>query len=382
MPDTSAAALTDWFDADALGRHRRYRAGVWALGVTKIATSAAWTATVVLRGSRWRPVVSRLVLGRSLPAAFAFGAGLSVAGDLVRLPLAGAGYGWGKGHGLITQPPRSWLADRAKATALGAGLTSALTLATAATMRRLPRTWWLATWGVVSAGTIGLTLAGPRVIEPLFQRTRPLDDPELEQDVRETAASLGVPVRAVVVSDASSRTTGANAYVSGMGPTRRMVLFDTLIRDFPRDQVRFVVAHELAHVSRRHVLRGSLIALAASLPALAAVAGAVAATTGGRRLGARDADLTLRRLTTAMVGAGVVSTIAGRAGMRLSRGFEREADWEALRATADPDAAIALHKGLVERNLGVPDPPAWVQRLWGSHPTALERIGMALHVRG
>ncbi len=382
VPDVAAAGLEEWFDPQTLGRNRRYRTGGWALGVAGMATGVAWTATVALNGSRWRPVVSRLALGRPLAAACFFGVGLAVSGDLVRLPIAAVSYGWGRGHGLITQPVGAWLADRGKATLLGAGLTSVLAMATVVTMRRSPRTWWLATWGVVSVGTIALTLAGPKLIEPLFQRTRALDDPDLEQDVREVADRLGVPVRQVVLNDASSRTTGSNAYVSGLGPTRRMVLFDTLVRDFPRDQVRFVVAHELAHVARRHILRGSLIATAVALPALAAIGGAVATITGVRRVGARDADLALRRLTVAAVGTGVIGALAGRFGMRMSRGFEREADWEALRATDDPDAAIELHRGLVMRNLGVPDPPAWVQRLWGSHPTALERIGLAVHSRG
>ncbi len=381
VPDVEAAGLEEWFDPQALGRNRRYRTGGWVLGVAGMATGVAWTAAIALNGSRWRPVVSRLALGRPLPAACVFGVGLAVSGDLVRLPIAAVSYGWGRGHRLITQPVGSWLADRGKATLLGAGLTSVLAMATVVTMRRSPRTWWLATWGVVSVGTIALTLAGPKLIEPLFQRTRALVDPDLEQDVREVADRLGVPVRQVVLNDASSRTTGSNAYVSGLGPTRRMVLFDTLVRDFPRDQVRFVVAHELAHVARRHILRGSLIATAVALPALAAIGGAVAAVTGVRRVGTRDADLTLRRLTVAAVGTGLIGALAGRFGMRMSRGFEREADWEALRATGDPDAAIELHRGLVMRNLGVPDPPAWVQRVWGSHPTALERIGLALHSR-
>ena len=299
----------------------------------------------------------------------------------MRLPLAAVSYGWGRAHGVVTQPLGSWLSDRGKAAGLGVGLSSVLAIVTAATMRRSPRTWWLATWGAVTVGTVALTLAGPKLIEPLFQRTRPLDDPDLERDVREVAAAIGVPVRQVVLNDASTRTTGSNAYVSGLGPTRRMVLFDTLVRDFPRDQVRFVVAHELAHVARRHILRGSFISAVVSLPALAAVGGAVAAVTGTRRIGSRDADLTLRRLTVATVGAGVLGALAGRLGMKMSRGFEREADWEALRATEDPEAAIELHRGLVTRNLGVPNPPAWVQRLWGSHPTALERIGLALRSR-
>ena len=382
VPDVPAARLDEWFDRSALRRNRRYRRGAWALGVAGLATAPVWTAAVVLGGRRWRPPLVRLVAGRPLPAALAFGAGLVVAGEVVRLPIATAGFAWSRAHGLVTQPVRGWLADHAKATALGAGLAGALSLAAATMMRRRPGTWWLGTWAVASAGAVGLTLLGPKLIEPLFQKTTPLDDPELEREVRDVAGRLGVPVREVVVSDASTRTTGSNAYVSGLGPTRRVVLFDTLLRDFPRAHVRFVVAHELAHVSRRHILRGALISAAASLPALAAVGGVVAAATGPRRIGRGDADLTLRRLTVAIAGVSVAEILARRFALGMSRGFEREADWEALRVTGDAEAAIGLHRGLVNRNLGVPDPPRWVQRLWGSHPTALERIGLALRSRG
>jgi STE24 endopeptidase len=100
-----------------------------------------------------------------------------------------------------------------------------------------------------------------------------------------------------------------------------------------------------------------------------------------RRIGRRDADLALRRLAVAVAAVGVAELLARWFALAMSRGFEREADWEALRVTGDAEAAIGLHRGLVDRNLGVPDPPRWVQRLWGSHPTALERIGLALRSR-
>lgn len=382
VPEVPAARLDEWFDPVVLRRNRRYRRGAWALGAAGMAAAPVWTAAVVLGGSRWRPPLVRLAAGRPLPAALAFGTGLVVASEVVRLPIGAAGFAWSRAHGLATQPVSGWFADRAKATGLAAGFAGALSLVAAALMRRRPGTWWLGTWAVATAGTVGLTLLGPKFIEPLFQKTTPLDDPELDREVRDVAARLGVPVREVVVSDASARTTGSNAYVSGLGPTRRVVLFDTLLRDFPRDHVRFVVAHELAHVSRRHILRGSLISAASSLPAVAAVGGAVAAFTGFRGIGRRDADLTLRRLTVAIAGVSALEILAHRLALAMSRGFEREADWEALRVTGDAEAAIGLHRGLVDRNLGVPDPPRWVQRLWGSHPTALERIGLALRSRG
>ncbi len=156
-----AARLDEWFDSAALRRNRRYRRGAWALGVAGMAAAPVWTAAVVLGGRRWRPPLVRLVAGRPLPAALAFGAGLVVAGEVVRLPIGAAGFAWSRAHGLVTQPVRGWLADRAKATALGAGFAGALSLAAATLMRRRPGTWWLGTWAVASAGAVGLTLLGP-----------------------------------------------------------------------------------------------------------------------------------------------------------------------------------------------------------------------------
>ena len=116
-----------------------------------MATAPVWTAAVVLGGRRWRPPLVRLVAGRPLPRPI-IGAGLVVAGEVVRLPIATAGFAWSRAHGLVTQPVRGWLADHAKATALGAGLAGALSLAAATMMRRRPGTWWLGTWAVASAG--------------------------------------------------------------------------------------------------------------------------------------------------------------------------------------------------------------------------------------
>lgn len=378
VPDVAPARLDEWFDPADLRRARRYRRGTWALGAAGVATGPLIIGAVAAGGRRWRGPLARAAGQRAVPAALLFGAGLAALGDAVSLPGGLAGYGWGRAHGLVTQSLGSWMADRAKASALGGAFTVALAGVTAVAMRKRPVGWWLPVWGAAVVGSTVLTVAGPKVIEPLFQKTRPLDDAELERDVRDVAERVGVPVGAVVVNDASARTTGANAYVSGIGPTRRVVLFDTLLRDFPPEQVRFVVAHELAHVARRHITRGSLVAAFASLPGLAAVGAAVTAVTGRRAIGAGDADLMLRRLTVAMAGVTVAGVAARRWALGMSRGFEREADWEALRATGDPAAAIALHRGLVQKNLGVPDPPSWVQRLLGSHPTALERIGLAL----
>jgi len=141
-----------------------------------------------------------------------------------------------------------------------------------------------------------------------------------------------------------------------------------------------VVAHELGHVERRHVLKGSTWAAALLVPG-ALMCFAVVGWRTGFGAGGRDAagcDLVLRRLAVVAATATVLSAASAPLGSWVSRAFEREAEWSGLTTSRDPQAAIGLQQGLVESSLGDPDPPRAVQVWFGSHPDALERIGMAL----
>ncbi len=125
---------------------------------------------------------------------------------------------------------------------------------TAAT-RRYPRGWWLvAAGGAVGFGAL-VALLGPVALDPIFNDFDPLPEGETRSDVLELAGAAGVAVGEVYAVDASRRTNAANAYVTGLGPTKRVVLFDTLLDRYGRDEVRGVVAHELAHV--RHATSGA-----------------------------------------------------------------------------------------------------------------------------
>ena len=377
VPEVAPAVLDEWFQKDELRRARAYRRGTWAMWAVGAPAGPTASVKVALRAGRWAPVLARASFGSPALAGATFGVGTVLAGRVAGLPLSVARYAWGRGFGIVVQPPRDWLKDLGKATALQAVLAAGIGGGTAALMRARPRTWWAWAWGAAGAASMALAFLSPLVIEPLFQKTRPLDDEELREDILELARRMGVRARDVVVSDASRRTTASNAYVSGLGASRRVVLFDTLLRDFPRNQVRFVVAHELAHVAHRDILRLGLAAQALALPGVLLAAGA------GGVLGRGEGTAgILRRLAIVAAASEVLGMVAAPLLNRASRQVEREADWAALQATGDPDAAIELQRGLVLRNLGVPNPPPWVQLVLGSHPTALERIGLALRARG
>jgi STE24 endopeptidase len=202
----------------------------------------------------------------------------------------------------------------------------------------------------------------------------------LRADVVELAARAGVSVDDVRVSDAASRTSAANAHVSGLGATRRIVLYDTLIDEFPARQVRVVAAHELAHVEARHIAKGVAWVAGLSLPVCLLLFAVVRWRTGPAPAGRDEAgcDLVLRRLAVVAAGAAVVGAITVPLQNAVSRSFEREAEVRALDLTGDPRASIALQQGLVARSRAVPDPPAVVHAVFGTHPSAVERIGIAL----
>jgi STE24 endopeptidase len=215
------------------------------------------------------------------------------------------------------------------------------------------------------------TYLGPVVLDPLFNRFTPLPEGELRSDVLDLARRAGVEVGEVFEVDASKRTTAANAYVNGLGATKRVVLYDTLLREFTPAETRLVVAHELGHVRHRDVTFG-LVWLALVAPfATLAVARAVEGLTPA---GASAVPAAALALTLVAPGIGVVYN-------QLSRAIERRADAFALDLTGEPEAAIGLERRLTLQNVGDPAPPRWQQVLMGTHPDTMERIGQALAFR-
>jgi STE24 endopeptidase len=383
VPDVDPAPLRDWFDPAELTRNRDYRRGVWTMAVIGAPLAAATAVGVALLGPRWRPSLVRAARGRPWRAGLAFGAGLSLVTFAVALPLSIARYAWGRDYGIVTQGVPGWLLDVAKGLGIQIVVSAAIGAGVAVLIARAPRWWWAILAAGVGALVFALSLLSPLVLEPIFQRTEPLRDPALTAQVLELADRAGVEADDVKVNDASTRTTAANAYVSGLGDSRHIVLYDTLLRDFPPDQVRMVVAHELAHVERRHVLKGSTWGAALAVPACLLIFAVVGWRTGFRPAGRGPSglDLVVRRLAVAAAAAAVVTALSAPLGTWVSRAYEREAEWRGLAIAGDPQAAIGLQQGLVRRSLGVPDTPEGIQAWFGTHPTALERIALALRAR-
>jgi STE24 endopeptidase len=268
--------------------------------------------------------------------------------------------------GFSTQRFPDWLLDRGKAVAVDALLVAAAFLGLVAVARALPGWWVVGAAAAFALAVLLLSFVAPVVLEPLFNRYVPLENGGLAGELRALAERAGPPVRDVLVQDASRRTRKANAYVSGLGKTRRVVVADTLLQQATEAEVRVVVAHELGHRRARHVLLGTMLAMAAACIATVAV---------WALLGTTIADP--HRLPLVLL-IGLVGTVVSLPALSaISRRWERSADRFALELTGDRGAYLETFRRLALVNLSDLDPPPLVYLLF-SHPTPAERMAAEL----
>ena len=301
---------------------------------------------------------------------------LLVVGELATAPFALLARSNALEYGLTRQSLGGWLRDQVTSLAVSwvfAGVTVLVVLVSA---RRSPRRWPL--WAAL-AGAV-LTVLGswvyPVVVEPLFNRFTSLPHGELRTKVLALAEKEKVPVSDVLVADASRRTTTLNAYVSGFGSTKRIVLYDNLVEDVPEREALVVVAHELGHARHHDVLKGTVL----GATGVVLGSGLLGLLLSRRRLldraGVTDAgqpEVVALLLAIAALGSLLASPVQNT----ISRAVEARADRASLEATGDYRGFERTQVQLATRSLSDDDPP-WLSQFWfGSHPTTLQRIGMA-----
>src|SRR3954470_20243853 len=339
--EPAPVAATDYFSASQLDRIHEYRDPQRLLGIGGLALSTGTLVLIPVRPPRRVRRALERGARRPILGAAATGGALSLVLVLVELPLSAVAEQRARDFGLSTQDWGGWFSDLAKSTGIGlvfAGLGGALLMAL---IRRFPRSWWaLGAAAAVVLSAVFVSYA-PVIIDPLFNKFTALPDSPLRKEILALAHKDGVDVGEVYRIDASRRTTGANAYVNGIGHTKRVVLYDNLLNDFQPDQVQSVVAHELGHVKHRDVPRG-LLWLAIVAPAGMLVIqrlterlgargpGRAGAGAARRGRGAGPAVLPAAALSIALVG--FVVNIPGNA---MSRGVEASADAYSLKLEND-----------------------------------------------
>ena len=366
-----------WFDTAHLERVAAYHQPLYAVALAALAVRVAVPCLAAFSNVGRRRVdwmVARVGARRPARAAAAVVVAVVALTDVVLLPIAfWAGYVHERAFGFQTQGPAGWFRDWAVATAISWLTVALLTLGGWTLVRRLPRSWPAAA-GLTGAVLTAVTALGsPLVLEPLFLSTRSLEPGPVRAEVGRVLEAADLEVGQILVADASHRTTKENAYVSGLGATRRIVLYDTLLTGRPPPEVGLVLAHELGHVRNADIVRAVLLAGAGTVVLAYGLAGLVRwRARRGRQDGQADPRAAAVVLTAVVI-AGVLALPVQQA---ASRRIEAAADLAALNLTQDPSTYVSMHLGLARSNLTDPAPPTSVTFLWKSHPPPVARLAM------
>lgn len=276
--------------------------------------------------------------------------------------------------GLSTQTLAGWVTDNLKELALSAllgigGLELLYWL-----LRSFPQWWWLLMAALVWLFAVAMAQLAPVLLMPIFYKLKPLDDPDLAQRLTHLAEQAGTKVRDVYIMDMSSRTTAANAMLTGLGRTRRIILGDTLLTAYTPDEIETVLAHELAHHVHNDLPKG--LAAEALLVVISMWVASLVLDWGVPLFGFRGiADVAaLPLFVIAMSIFGILSMPAANF---MSRQMERAADRYAIRSTHKAPAFRSAMLKLAGQNLSEADPPAWALAFFYSHPPVSERIRAA-----
>jgi len=308
--------------------------------------------------------------GKAALHGLLLGALAAVVFSLVGLPFRLYGFHLDRSYGLTRMDFWLYLWDWAKGMFLGIVQYSLTGAFAAWALVRFPRTWHLILSASFLVASLCVSALYPVLIAPMFDKFHPLPDGPVLSDVRELAESAGMRVDNVLVMEASAKTARANAYFAGVGRTKQVVLYDTLLDSNSREGIRLVVAHELGHWSSGHVVKSILLSSLGVLGALLLFRFTTA--------GSVEGHLSLERFLVALfVFSTLASFVFNPASCYVSRVFEVQADAYSLSLTGGNDAFIASQVSLAATNLSDIQPPPFIQWFGGTHPTTLERITSA-----
>jgi STE24 endopeptidase len=358
-PHVSAAAE---FPARVLDRSARYDGVLRWLWVAGTLLTLAALVVFTKLGPR---IAAAWELGR-VGKGIMVGTVTTLGTWAVTLPVGGVALWWGRRYHLEKQDYLSWVLEQwpsliGQVIGLTIGLTILLLLA-----GRFGRRWWLVAAPLFTVLGALLVLLLPYV-ESIG--TRSPHHTAVNARVRELAREEGVGDTPIRIQNVSDETTAANAFATGIGPTARVFVWDTFFDGrFTNREIELVLAHEFGHVAHRHIWKGLGWSLLLTLPAFFVVELAT------RRRGGLERPEVVPYALLVLALIGLVITPFGNA---VSRRYEAEADWSALRATHDPASAESLFRKFTRYDLVQPNPPLWSYVMIDNHPTVVQRIALA-----
>ncbi len=276
-------------------------------------------------------------------------------------------------YGFNTMTFKLWVVDTIKSLIISTIIMALLISAALFLIQKSPDLWWLWVWSFFLAFQIFMMYLSPYVIEPLFHKFTPLEDEELESGIREMMEKAGIHVSRIFKMDASKRTKHTNAYFTGIGKTKRIVLYDTLVEKMDRDEIMSVLAHEVGHWKKKHILKRivqiEVIAIIAIYMSWYFLQSEFLI-----ELFSIDTSSFFAKLVLLSFIAGILSFPFGPLSNWISRKHEDEADRFSFDLTGNGDSMISALVKLSKDNLSNLHPHPLYALFHYSHPPVLERI--------
>jgi STE24 endopeptidase len=367
----SGASPSDSPEAQRYNRIRRW------LGISDTVLGIALLLLLLVTG--WTGVLRDFALKAANQnytlALFFYVFELALVAKLLSLPLDYYSFRLEHRFHLSNQKPRAWIADEIKGFSVSLILYAILVELVYWTIRLNPEIWWLIAWVTLIALMIFFAQVAPVVLFPIFYKFNPLENDELRDRLVRLSERAGTRVRGVYEWKLSEKSKKANAALTGLGSTRRIILADTLLENYTPDEIEAVLAHELGHHVRKHVFKGMIVQITLTFLGFYAVDAVLRLAIERRHMFEEMADFAALPLV-ALVST-VLSVLLVPFWNAYSRHNEREADRYCCQAIPSVTPYISALNKLCAQNLGERQPSRLIEVLFHSHPPIAKRIAAA-----
>ncbi|QHE51373.1 M48 family metallopeptidase [Pontibacillus sp. HMF3514] len=304
-----------------------------------------------------------------------FGLFISVIYLLVKLPLDVLWYGIAQANGVNHQPILDWVLEWLLEASFFIAMITAMIFGVRLFMGKFEKKWWLALWVSTLPVVLFIVYIQPVVIDPLFETFQPLESGPLKSSIVEIAEGAGIDESNIYEVNMSEKTSSFNAYVTGLGNQKRIVLWDTTLNGMKQDEVLFILAHEVAHYVKHHVYIGvfGYIALSFAVLWLLAKAFSFVFHNVKHRIGLQN-RMNLRSIPVLLLLASLLLFATQPLSLYVSREMERSADQYAIQHTDNLDPALESYRSLAVQSKSDVSPPSWIVWLRYTHPPIKERI--------
>ena len=366
------AVLTDSPESRRYNRIKRW------LGVADFGVGLG--LLIVLLATGWTGALRDMALNRTASqnytfAVFFYVLMLVLISKILGVPLEYYGFRLEHRYHLSNQRLRSWIWDEIKSFLVGLVMATVIVELLYLLMRQEPQHWWLVAWGVFLGLFVLLAQLAPVVLFPIFYKFEPLDNEELKRRLIVMSEHAGTRVRGVYKWHLSEKSKKANAALTGLGATRRIILADTLLDNYSDDEIEAVLAHELGHHVHRHILKSIFVQAGITLFGFWLANEVLRYAI--ERFNMFETLSDFANLPLLILVSTVLSFLLMPALNAYSRFNERQADRYCFQCVASVEPFISSMNKLAEQNLAEKTPSRWVECFFHSHPAIAKRVAAA-----